>query len=100
MAHSCWMLRRPYLLHAWQHSIQLKIPHGPGVSIRCEQVDTENETMRMKEGWEVWLLPNQATGKQGVPRYIKVDPAAVSEDPAAGALDGALEQVGAISIAT
>lgn len=29
----------------------------------------------MREGWEVWLLPNQATGKQGVPRYIKVDPA-------------------------
>lgn len=35
--------------------------------------------MRMREGWEVWLLPNQATGKQGVPRYIKVDPATVSE---------------------
>lgn len=31
--------------------------------------------MRMREGWEVWLLPNQATGKQGVPRYIKVDSA-------------------------
>ncbi|CAM9991889.1 unnamed protein product [Scytosiphon promiscuus] len=43
------------------------------------QVDIENETMRMREGWEVWLLPNQATGKQGVPRYIKVDPATVSE---------------------
>ncbi|CAM9683263.1 unnamed protein product, partial [Hapterophycus canaliculatus] len=35
--------------------------------------------MRMREGWEVWLLPNQATGKQGVPRYIKVDPATISE---------------------
>lgn len=43
------------------------------------KVDTENETMRMREGWEVWLLPNQATGKQGVPRYIKVDPATASE---------------------
>lgn len=46
------------------------------------QVDTENETMRMRESWEVWLLPNQATGKQGVPRYIKVDPATVSEEAA------------------
>eukprot|EP00903_Cladosiphon_okamuranus_P016863 g15548.t1 len=46
------------------------------------QVDTENETMRMRENWEVWLLPNQATGKQGVPRYIKVDPATVSEEAA------------------
>lgn len=36
--------------------------------------------MRMREGWEVWLLPNQATGKQGVPRYIKVDPATTSEE--------------------
>lgn len=34
----------------------------------------------MREGWEVWLLPNQATGKQGVPRYIKVDPATDSEE--------------------
>lgn len=38
--------------------------------------------MRMRENWEVWLLPNQATGKQGVPRYIKVDPATVSEEDA------------------
>lgn len=45
------------------------------------QVDIENETMRMKEGWEVWLLPNQATGKQGVPRYIKVGPSMISADP-------------------
>ena len=37
--------------------------------------------MRMREGWEVWLLPNQATGKQGVPRYIKVDPESVSSEP-------------------
>lgn len=36
----------------------------------------------MRENWEVWLLPNQATGKQGVPRYIKVDPATVSEEAA------------------
>lgn len=36
--------------------------------------------MRMREGWEVWLLPNQATGKQGVPRYIKVDPSTTSEE--------------------
>lgn len=37
--------------------------------------------MRMREGWEVWLLPNQATGKQGVPRYIKVDPESVASEP-------------------
>ena len=37
--------------------------------------------MRMREEWEVWLLPNQATGKQGVPRYIKVDPETVSSAP-------------------
>lgn len=36
----------------------------------------------MRENWEVWLLPNQATGKQGVPRYIKVDPATVSGEAA------------------
>lgn len=41
--------------------------------------------MRMREGWKVWLLPNQATGKQGVPRYIKVDPSVVPAEPAAGA---------------
>lgn len=35
----------------------------------------------MREGWEVWLLPNQATGKQGVPRYIKVDPETASSEP-------------------
>lgn len=35
----------------------------------------------MKEGWQVWLLPNQATGRQGVPRYIKVDPSTVAEEP-------------------
>eukprot|EP00752_Nemacystus_decipiens_P004065 g3722.t1 len=52
------------------------------------QVDTENETMRMRENWEVWLLPNQATGKQGVPRYIKVNPATVSgEADAASSVD-------------
>lgn len=50
-----------------------------------DQVDTENETMRMREGWKVWLLPNQATGKQGVPRYIKVDPSKVPSEPAVGA---------------
>lgn len=50
-----------------------------------DQVDTENETMRMREGWKVWLLPNQATGKQGVPRYIKVDPSSLPVEPEAGA---------------
>lgn len=49
------------------------------------QVDVENETMRMREGWKVWLLPNQATGRQGVPRYIKVDPSSISEAPTGGA---------------
>lgn len=49
-----------------------------------KKVDTENETMRMREGWEVWLLPNQATGKQGVPRYIKVEPETESSEPSTG----------------
>ena len=53
------------------------------------QVDTENETMRMRENWEVWLLPNQATGKQGVPRYIKVDPATVKEAATDAGVDAA-----------
>lgn len=41
--------------------------------------------MRMREGWEVWLLPNQATGKRGVPRYIKVDPETTFEESASAA---------------
>ncbi len=64
------------------------------------QVDTENETMRMREGWKVWLLPNQATGKQGVPRYIKVDPATDSatdpgEAAAASVVDATEPEVAA-----
>ncbi|CAM9165553.1 unnamed protein product [Ectocarpus sp. 13 AM-2016] len=54
------------------------------------QVDTENETMRMREGWEVWLLPNQATGKQGVPRYIKVDPTVSEADRVNGTEPGGI----------
>lgn len=42
-------------------------------------MDVENETMRMREGWKVWLLPNQATGGRGVPRYIKIGPPSMSE---------------------
>ena len=33
-------------------------------------VDEENEKLRMKSGWEKWLLPN-AQGGMGAPRYIK-----------------------------
>ncbi|CAN0471927.1 unnamed protein product [Ectocarpus sp. 8 AP-2014] len=46
--------------------------------------------MRMREGWEVWLLPNQATGKQGVPRYIKVDPAVSEADRVNGTEPGGI----------
>lgn len=46
--------------------------------------------MRMREGWEVWLLPNQATGKQGVPRYIKADHA---DDPNSTQTQGGEDQV-------
>lgn len=46
--------------------------------------------MRMREGWEVWLLPNQATGKQGVPRYIKVDPTVSEADRVNGTEPGGI----------
>ncbi|CAN0525083.1 unnamed protein product [Ectocarpus sp. 12 AP-2014] len=46
--------------------------------------------MRMREGWEVWLLPNQATGKQGVPRYIKVDPTVSEADRVNGTGPGGI----------
>lgn len=66
-------------------SISLGVVSYTLVAHSCgEKVDTENETMRMREGWEVWLLPNQATGKQGVPRYIKVDPETESSEPSTG----------------
>ncbi|CAM9115038.1 unnamed protein product [Discosporangium mesarthrocarpum] len=42
------------------------------LSSELMEVDEENETMRMREGWQVWLLPNQATGRQGVQRYVKI----------------------------
>lgn len=75
---------------------------NPDFNFTAAQVDTENETMRMREGWKVWLLPNQATGKQGVPRYIKVDPSTISEIPPsedAGEPDD-LDQVGAFVVQT
>ncbi|KAG5178479.1 hypothetical protein JKP88DRAFT_328839 [Tribonema minus] len=41
------------------------------------EFDEANETMRLREGWDMWILPN-ASGGLGVPRYIKL-----SEDEAA-----------------
>jgi len=34
------------------------------------EVDVTNETVRLKEGWEMWLMPN-STGAKGVPKYVK-----------------------------
>ena len=34
------------------------------------EVDMENETLRLREGWEKWLIPN-GQGGFGLPRYIK-----------------------------
>eukprot|EP00598_Pedospumella_elongata_P002247 CAMPEP_0184972052 /NCGR_PEP_ID=MMETSP1098-20130426/4113_1 /TAXON_ID=89044 /ORGANISM="Spumella elongata, Strain CCAP 955/1" /LENGTH=208 /DNA_ID=CAMNT_0027494269 /DNA_START=59 /DNA_END=685 /DNA_ORIENTATION=- len=37
------------------------------------EFDPSNETVRLKVGWENWLMPN-ATGGKGVPRYVKQTP--------------------------
>lgn len=34
------------------------------------EVDEENECIRLKENWEVWLFPN-GQGGRGLPRYVK-----------------------------
>lgn len=34
------------------------------------EVDLENETLRLKEGWQKWLIPN-GKGGFGLPRYIR-----------------------------
>lgn len=34
------------------------------------EIDTNNETIRLKSDWEVWLVPN-AFGGRGQPRYVK-----------------------------
>jgi len=36
------------------------------------EMDEINETMRLKNGWDLWLLPN-SSGSLGVPRYIKLE---------------------------
>lgn len=33
-------------------------------------VNMEHETLRLKQGWETWIIPN-SDGTRGVPRYIK-----------------------------
>ncbi|KAG5192070.1 hypothetical protein JKP88DRAFT_284738 [Tribonema minus] len=35
------------------------------------ECDEPNETIRLREGWGTWLLPN-ASGGRGAPRYIKL----------------------------
>jgi hypothetical protein len=34
------------------------------------EVDIDNETIRLKEGWEKYVLPNPYGGR-GLPRYVK-----------------------------
>lgn len=34
------------------------------------EIDDENETIRLKESWQVWLFPNPQGGR-GVPRWVK-----------------------------
>jgi len=36
-------------------------------------VDLENETIRLKEAWDLWLMPNNMGGR-GLPKYIKQAP--------------------------
>mmetsp|Transcript_66655 Transcript_66655/g.131102 ORF Transcript_66655/g.131102 Transcript_66655/m.131102 type:complete len:223 (+) Transcript_66655:83-751(+) len=37
------------------------------------EFNAHNETIRLKTGWEQWLMPN-STGGRGVPRYVKQTP--------------------------
>jgi len=46
-------------------------------SISRLEVDIVNETMRLKEGWDMWLMPN-AYGGRGQPRYVKQTQAQVN----------------------
>eukprot|EP01038_Epipyxis_sp_PR26KG_P005264 gene5264-7315_t len=43
------------------------------------EFDYQNETIRVKIGWDMWLMPNQFGGR-GVPRYIK-QPVMFANDP-------------------
>lgn len=36
------------------------------------ELDGENETIRVKENWKMWLVPNRETGKLGLDRYVKL----------------------------
>jgi la-related protein 1 len=36
------------------------------------EMDENNETIRLREGWEVWLYPNPTDGGRGVPKWTKV----------------------------
>lgn len=56
--------------------------------------------MRMREGWEVWLLPNQATGRRGVPRYIKVDSATFSDEATLAEFDDTAQSVGRAAVSS
>eukprot|EP00611_Tribonema_gayanum_P017173 TRINITY_DN2971_c0_g1_i1.p1 TRINITY_DN2971_c0_g1~~TRINITY_DN2971_c0_g1_i1.p1 ORF type:complete len:160 (+),score=47.23 TRINITY_DN2971_c0_g1_i1:363-842(+) len=49
------------------------------------ECDEPNETIRLREGWDTWLLPN-ASGGRGAPRYIKLpSPGAAEMSTAADA---------------
>ena len=43
------------------------------------ELDLENETLRLREGWQKWLIPN-GRGGFGLPRYIKKTGAEESVD--------------------
>jgi len=38
------------------------------------EIDESNETIRLRDGWEVWLYPNPTDGGRGVPKWTKVAP--------------------------
>lgn len=41
---------------------------GAGISVGLE-IDEANELIRRKDKWEMWLMPNAASGSRGLPLY-------------------------------
>ena len=54
-------------------NIQLKLKENAKFDI-----DLENDVMRLKEGWDKWLMPNPNGGK-GLPKYQKQEYVDVAE---------------------
>ena len=64
-----YILQYPDLMHSAAPSES--ILQSLAKNSKVVEVDTPNETIRLKEKWEQWLLPNEYGGRGLAHRYIK-----------------------------